>query len=653
MPRDLFQEAGITPNNAPRDLFAEAGISPDQDNGINPSAFQNKPRSLINYEDMPFANRNPVDTVRDLTQGILSGLTKGGQKVAHLLYGNRVPTIDVDEVYSKVGSGKNDKLGNLVKGIGEYLPYAIAGGPSALGQITAGGVAGASLSDPNQRNLLGILPNGSSGAAIEGAALNAIPLGIGKILETLRPSNLFRGNLTPDELKRNLEITQGTETGLGDVIGSPFLKKRLENTLTSVPFSGANESLQRTHKLVTQKGNNILDNLLGENDSSNVPLDLAKELENQHTLHRNEKNRLYDKFNQLADDSNINLELPSFSEKAKKYADAIESTNILKLEPDSAALFNKLKNYKEPVEIKKTTKSILDENGNPIIQENKIYPSFKEANLLKGKLNELANKSAKSPDITSRNLANIFGSLASSLKSDITDAVKNNEDLSSAYKNAEENYKNNFSPFLDRDIYKYTQGNSDPEKLVSDFIRTSPTKDLAGHLAKLSTKIPESKRNLLGYAYLSRSLDNDGVLNPIKLSTAIEKLGKNQFKTLFPDESLRNSLKNYSKLVKMNTDSLNLMYNPKTGQRISDTAATGLLAGIGHMLSGNVGALAATAIPLAGGKLMTKYLTNPEIRNSLVQEMIKNKPKFLPSGNRMTAYQTLAQALANQSPGGQ
>ena len=599
--------------------------------------------------------RTPVDTLRDALAGVVGGLGKGGQTVASALTGGYAPKVDFNEIEKMIASPKQSIGGQLVKGIAEYAPYGAAGGASLLGQAGAGAASGAALTEPGEQNLIGLLPSGKVGGSIESALLNMLTHGAFSVLEKLRPSKMFRGNLSQEQLQKNLEVTKGTETGLGDVIGSPYLKKQLENTLTALPFSGAPESLGRTGQKVVGRGENILSDLLGDVEPDNVPQHLSEILTNEFNAHKTRKNNLYNDVNKLADEVGLKLELPKFSSEANKVADAIEGTNILKFEPDVASIFNKMRNYKNPVKSEQVTGNILDASGKPIIDETKLtYPSLKEANILKGRLKHYANIAEKSPDAAQRNMASVFNKLSSSLKSDIKNTIDESgaNELKEAYQKAEKNYAENFSPFLDKEIYKFTSGNADPETIVQKFITTSPSVDLASKLGKLSGKLDKPSRQTLAYAYLSRALDNEGNLNPAKLSTAIKKIGRNQLKTLVPEKEMRTRLLDYTKLEGMNKEAQNLMFNPKTGQRNTDLLMTGLLGALGKLSSGNIAALAAPIATIGVGRQLTKGLTSEGLRNALVKKMIKNKNLFQTLGKTIGS-EALMQGLANQDQGNQ
>ena len=42
MPRDLFEEAGIQPQQEPRDLFEESGINPSQNQQVSPEMYHRR-----------------------------------------------------------------------------------------------------------------------------------------------------------------------------------------------------------------------------------------------------------------------------------------------------------------------------------------------------------------------------------------------------------------------------------------------------------------------------------------------------------------------------------------------------------------------------------------------------------------------------------
>jgi len=614
-------------------------------------------RKLLN------SNRTPVDTIRDLLQGALVGAGKGGQFIGEQMMkipgaqnlanyvqrktGISVPDVDIEKEFSSVGSPNRSIAGEIEKGIGSYLPYGAAGGAGLIGQAIAGATHGAATANPDQQNLLGFLPQGKYGSAIESALLNTLTHGAIKGVNALRPSNLLRGNLSPEELQENLRASQGTNTPLGDVIGYPFLKRQFENVITKLPFSNASQLQQKAAQQVTEKGENLLSSMLGEANPETAHEDLIESLKENHSQHQKLKNELYKDVDRKAEESNLKLELPTFAKKAQQYSDAIDQTNILKTEPESKQLFAKLQNYKNPVVETNKQGSIVDASGNLLINEKEIkYPTLKEANILKGKLNEYANMYKHSPNIADRRMSSVFQDLASSLKGDIKNTIdeSGNKELKNAYEEAEKNYKENYSQFLDKAIYPFLTGKKDPDTLLSTFLKTSKTSDRSNLLQKLSDTLGESSKSL-PYAYFSRAFDNEGSLNPNKLKTLINNLGKKQFEVLVPDQSMRQSLKDYSRLTSMNSRSLANMFNPMTGQQNLDILPTALSALAGSKLGAAKGLLTGMFAPGLASRPITNFLTSPEVREKLVQSMLKQRKI---NKNVIPAAQVGIQGLYNQ-----
>lgn len=456
---------------------------------------------------------------------------------------------------------------------------------------------------------------------IRGAVRNApslIPAGkaIGNIGK-LRLRNSLRGNLTPEELQNNLRITQGTETGIGDVIGNPMLKRLNENILSKIPLSGVNESMQKNAGNIINRGHNLMEQLAGNSNIEDLDKYLGNALKSSFKSHQGEKNAHYQAVNKLADEVGLDLDLPEFTGKVAKHKNAIEDTNILKYEPDMQALLRKLGRMESPVKSETKFGNIVDEFGNPLINEIKITrPTLQEANLLKGKLNQLAQQHGASSHPSDRHLSGVFGDLARTLKGDIEGAIEKSghEPLKNAYKAAEDNYAKKFSPFLDKHIYKFLGGNADPETLIQSFVKTGKSTDRANLIKKITEKLPEQDRNLLGYGYLQRAMDENNVLNPLKIKTLLSKnsLGNKQFEALFPDPELRNSLKDYVNLIDMNTKGLKLMQNPDTGQMNMD---------ILPLLSKSPSSLSAKML---GAPIIAKRLRSERTRNKLVNKMIKS-----------------------------
>ena len=609
-----------------------------------------------------FIEKIPQNLAIGAAEG-LRGISNTPHNIANLFgAGEKVPNFAPPEYnYEKLfGANEPATLSDkLIRGIAQYAPaFALPGANlgragEAISSIPkAGEFLGKAASQAVPQAAFGATQNhnplvGAAEGGVGSLAGSAIGKGLEKGINALRPSQIFQSPLSKKELAKSFRQVEGTNTDLGNIIQNPKLQRLYENKL---PKATGNTSLQmqKTGQQIVEKGEGILKKLLGKNSPENVPAQLTKKLTDSFQAHQKFKNDIYNSVDDLAQKENLKLNLSSFADEAKKYMGAIEDTNILKHEPDAKQILSKLVNYKNPVKETKSTGLLVDKFGKPLSEENKTtYPTLKEANILKGKLGQYAKTFGQSPDPSQRNMANIFKNLSKKLKSDITGSIEQSgsDVLKQGYKTAEENYAKNFSPFLDKDIYKFISGNADPETLVSKFITRSNTSDLGQKLSKLAEKLskPEGiqgseQSNLLAYGYLSRALDNEGNFNPAKFATSIKNLGPNQLKALFPDKAIRKEVLNYKGLVNKNPRSLQVMFNPLTGQVNSDLAPNALahaLGGLTGLFTGGApgAVLGAAAAPLVKKKIAdfaTKKLTDPVYRRKFVNALIANQKTSLP-----------------------
>lgn len=546
----------------------------------------------------------------------------------------------------------------LTRGLAQYGPaFALPGvslgrAGAAVGSLGRGGkflqgaleqaVPQAAFGATQDENPL----RGAAEGGIGSVAGSAIGAGLEKGLNALRPSRLYKSPLSKQELARSLEQVEGTNTDLGNVIQNPKLQRLYENVLSK--HTGITSlNMQETGRQIVKKGEDLMAKLLGGNSPDNVPEQLTNLLTKQFQKHQAQKNNLYNEVDQLAEKHGLKLKLPSFAKEANKYKSAIEDTQLLKHEPDAKKILSKLSNYESPTTTTVTKGALVDKFGKPLSETIKTEsPTLKEANLLKGMMGRYSKSYAKSPDADKRNMANIFGNLHRALKKDIASEIdaSGNEAIKTAYQKAEKNYGENYSPFLDRDVYKFVSGNADPETIVSKFITRSNSSDLAGKLSKLADKLKSETKagdsqssNLLAYSYLSRALDNEGNFNPAKFATSVKNLGPNQLKALFPDKELRKEVVNYKSLVNKNPRSLQVMFNPLTGQVNSDlhpNALAHLIGGIAGLGTGGgigavVGAVGAPVLKSKVAQYATKKLTDPAYRKEFVKALM-SKDRELP-----------------------
>jgi hypothetical protein len=610
-------------------------------NGNQKNQYNQEKNTSDEYDALLKKNltvRSPLDFMKD----ILVGMGKTGENIAELGLGDMAQK-PVERAIPR------ENPNPLVQAIGAYGPFAVggsaaAGGIRALGpsfmkksaDVIGHGLAGAGFGaiQPEAGLLASFLGKEEGpGMRVVNAIEGAIPIpgleAIVKAANALRPSKIFRGQLSPEELAKNLSITRGTPTGLGDVIQSPFLKKTLENQLPSIPFSGAEKQLQEMGATTYEKAEDALATVLGKNSPEDVVAELNQSLHNIFEKVEKEKTNIYKSRNAIADKNNIRVHPTSFQDAANEYKEAIEGMEFLKQDPETLKLLRKLTGYVETETSKKS--NIVNASGKPFKTDEGI--TFNEATLLKSKMDRYSKEFQKSPEPEKRGMAKIFGKLGGSIGKDIDSIVEKNgnEELKNAHHQANKYYKEKFSPFLEKELYKFVSGKADPDTLIQAFIKTGQRgTDRAHSTSKVTHVLTDREKRLLGYAYLDQSRDKEGVISPSMLKTKIDKLGKRQFETLFEDPEVRKKLMDYSKLAGMNTEGLTIMFNPKNGARNSDAivkmlTAQGMQALGGGIAGGLPGALAGVAIPIASGKAATHLLTSEKFRENLINAMLENK----------------------------
>jgi hypothetical protein len=511
-------------------------------------------------------------------------------------------------------------LGGIGMGIGKNILAKMMG--SGVG--SAIGAGGSFIPKPEER-AEHMIKSGAIGAAIPGAyavGAKAIPA----IKEALSPTSLISKFAKPgyskEEILRNMEAAAGTETGVGSIIGSPGLQRAQENIISKIPFTGSEGSVNRTGKIIFDRGEKLINKYKGNYDPSELTEKLEESLMGAQSREKSIKNALYENVNNMADQSGLQLTLPNFSNLARKHIKDIESSNILKFEPDVKSLLSKLNIYKNPVKTEEITSNILSKEGLPISKGvESTYPSLQESNILSSKLRYLSDQYRSSANPGDRNAARILGDLSRAIKGDIRNEIKNtgNESLIKEFNNAEKNYAENFSNLLDKTVLQFTSGKKLPEDLVSTFLKTSKTSDKAEQLDKLLKVIPKEDHDMIRYAYLSRALQGEEgmkVVNPAKLKTLWNNLGDNQKKLLFPDKEQRKELDNYVRLVQMNPKAVHKMFNPMTGQMNSDLLT-------GYMLMNPIKSLKEISIGMLGNKLLTSEKSRQKIVGKTIKKMEK------------------------------
>lgn len=495
----------------------------------------------------------------------------------------------------------------LVRGMAQYAP-------AMMMPVAEMGIAGQAASLPMRMGAQAV-PQAAFGAtqnpnavhgALEGAAAGAGGELLGSAIKSgfnaLKPSNLLRGNLSPQELKANLEATEGTMTGLGRVLESPMLNRLYENFLPHVIGSGAESQMQKTAGQITSKGENLLEKVRGKLNPGDFGVQIQEALKKASQQAKKEKEAGFAKLNKMADEAGLTVGRENFQQRAKDVLDEIN------LSPE-------LKAKMTPSLLKDLERYATNPEGN----------TLKLTNIFRGKIGDEANELYQKGNAHESGL--LYG-LKDALSQDIESAFASNPNkaLKSAYEQNQKDFMTKYAPFEDRDIVKFTKQGGDPDLILPHFLRGGKN-DRATILSKLTQRLQSKQSDIpsiVSYAHLSKAVDNEGRIDPMKLSGLYRNLGEKQKKALFPDKNMRDEFEKFTKLVGMNKEAFDLMRNPKTGSRNTD-----LLIKLAQMMGGaTVGGLPGFLATTLGsglvGRAAKHLLTSEKTRTNLIEKMLKS-----------------------------
>lgn len=530
----------------------------------------------------------------------------------------------------------------LVQGIGASAPYVASGEIGALG-IPARMAARAAAQVPFA---IGQNENPITAAAMP-FALEGMVRGVPKAANALRPTNLLKGGLSDAELSANLRAAKETNTDIGNIIGSPTLKQIFENITAKAPFSGAEKLLGKMANQVSERAESLLSEAGKGIPAGDRNVILKNTIEDAYQTQSKIKTDLYAPVNELAAKESFNLELPSLEKFSKEFGDSLNDSFLMKNDKTLRTAFNELSKYS-----KVTGSDSLGTLGpDGLLSKSQVTkaPTILEAKVLAGRLDTEASKHMSSPNPADRFVGGKFSDAAKAIRSDINSQIekKGSPELNSRYKEADKNYAENFSQFLDSDVYKLTRPDANAETIINDIIKPGKRSDKYTRIEKIQNILPENQRNILGEAWLRNSLEKTGALNPKEFARLIDSLGVRQFKALFPDAKFREKLIDYGKLRGMNESALSRMANPKTGASLGLTQLIGMQGGgVGaFLLSGNLPLAAILGVgPQVGSNILNKIFTSPKLRERFVEKMLKNSKNASKEKPKLTGLPALTSA---------
>lgn len=601
-----------------------------------------------------------LDIPSQVMTGFGDTLQNLGTNIANLIPGVKLPLAqhgegwpyETGKIIGDIGAfGAGGTALNAARRAAEAIPV-IGKVATQLGKggITAGieralGNAGyGALTNPDNREQSALVSGGLS------AGLDSLFGGLGK----LRPSRYFRGELTPEELNKNLRSAEGTKTNLGSVIESPTLKKLFENTLSHLPLSGIPDVMQNTARSIREKGNELLKNMLGgANPDKNVIQEIAK---NELTKAREKALRLKNKYfaqsHDLADEVGAVIKSHNIAKASKEELKSIagDIRNASKYEKSGLADLISLESGKwanplkksgsEPslgdvilkalkIDNPKLHSEVIEELGTRQKRGGEYSTSLRHANLYHGLLNDDITKYANLGNAT---LERVYTILKKAFEGDIKAGIKasGNTKLQGLNDKAISFYQNEWIPHEDPLVKSFTKGLGDTNTLISKFINTGKD-DRSNLLQKITDKLPDSSKKALAHGYFKGAIQ-DEKLNPLEIKNLYKRLGENQRITLLGSD-LNKQMEDYVRLVKMNEEPLSIMANPKTGARNLNwlSGLPSIIGGIGGAgLHGTLGTIAGATAGLTTPGLLTRailkpYLTSPKTREKFVQAMLGKK----------------------------
>lgn len=490
---------------------------------------------------------------------------------------------------------------------GDVLTQLLAGGINIPGGARAAGQAGMKATQAASKTA------------------QALEKGAQKASGAFKPSTYITSPLSKEELIANLRAAEGTQTPLGSIIDSPLLKGIFENVTSEVPFSGADKITGSIAKDVKNKAGELLAKSEAGLPAGDRRIQLKEAIEGAYNTQNNIKRELYKPVDELAKAEKFKVELPTFSAVAKEYNSLFKKSPLMQQDKDFSRTFNQFKNYEKPYLEKN-----LDTIGpNALLSPPDIkYPSIASAKSFASRLDKEAANYRKASDPSYRFIASKYEELASAIRSDLKQGIesKGSPELKEALSVADKNYAENFSQFLDSDVYKYTQDIDNIDNIINEIVKPGKATDKYSRLEKIQKVLPADQKNIIGNEWLRRAIDKEGELDPKHFARLIDSLGKKQFEALFPDANYREQLLDYGRLRGMNEKALSRMANPATGQKALKPSVIGGQIGsaVGLAVTGNpLMAIASLVAPPLSSKAINKYLTSPEVRKKLIEQLIE------------------------------
>lgn len=434
------------------------------------------------------------------------------------------------------------------------------------------------------------------------------------------PAALLKGTATAEERAANAAAAGDLPINIGQITQSPATNKFYENVVAEVPFSGVAQQQKKVAEGVQSGAEGLLNKAAGDNSSPLDPNELLKQrLMAAQGRARAAKNEQYNAVDALAQQEGHQLELPSFTSRASEVKDMIGDSSLLQANPKLKSFMNKVAGYEEAA-----APSGPQDLMSALTGQRSGGPSIRDANLAKNELYNMGDSLSKSAVASDRYMGGIYKELSGKIAEDIRNSIKEkgSPQLQQAFDLANQEYRNNYAKFLNKDILKLLDKEKPADKFAKDIVKPGKSNDSYSNINLVQSLLPDEERNLLPAAYLSKAIDENGNVDTASMGKLLRGLGPRQFNALFSGTGLKKGAQDYQRLMEMSANARGNMANPNTGAQLKQ-----LLLG-----SGLLGAAtsAPTAAAIAGGtigasRFASNYLTNPNTRTKLLEAMSKRE----------------------------
>lgn len=647
MPRDLFAEMNTNQESvkAPVDLFQQAGVAPD-----NRGQFQKAKDGVKEFgkdlgqyykgvgQGLVNTGINAANYLPELARQLAPGANLMSPQIQQQM-NQQSPKID--NVQYADPNSMAGKAGNFAGNVaGAALPFVgpMARAPLAM-QMAAGGLYGASQNPDNRA--MGVL----EGAAPLWAAEKLISPAINAVsrdgFSALNPSNMTANVLSKfgnknivsgEEMNALAKQAGNLPVSLGDVIGSPTLSNFYNRVVSNSPFSGALTKQAEVNAAVKNEANQVKDALkpsnVGETEVVNNVVNAIKQ--NKDNAGKEVK-ALYGEVNDIAKNANITVVPQEVKNTAQSYLDKhYAAVKAGGKSPLTSAEVKELENIAGD-NIKYSSKTVgYKEMPGAITQADNIYPNAPEVNakdpvgknasarIVQGKVNykepmsfntaqHSASAYGKAGHKAGLNndsyIAGMYRDLDSAMQKDMVLAAEQsgNGQLIEKLKNADEAFKNNVVPYKQKEIQQLVNETKDLKKLDSLLLKTTNE--------KVFQDLPPEIKSQVAYLRMGNSVKQNPatgkyeVTDPKKFFEKFNDLPPYEKEAIF-SKSQQDMFNRLGSLNKLNNFDV-----VKNGGDL--TGAANVIANLkGYLLTGT-------------GRIANNALTSPNIRQKVVNNLLR------------------------------